>query len=332
MIIKGFCHPPRSADKLAASVMLLSEGRLQLSTAQGHQVLLLETVSISEPLGRLPIRLSFPDGSQFIPDDSLLLEGVLKARERTWLHKVERNLPAIASSLVLMGLLFALFFTHGIPWLTSGVVKALPQQVPMLVGQHVMQTLDDNVLTPTELSMAQQALIKQRFQTMVAQLPPMPVKPQLRFRRWHARPNALALSDGSIVVFDALVALAKTPEQLDSILLHELGHIHYQHVMKSIVRSSLLSASVAVLTGESTGLVDTYSGAGVFFVTQGYSRKAELEADEFAVKSMLDLYGTTEPMQQMLQLFITPNGIANELPEWMNTHPALETRIERLGE
>ncbi|KXI21566.1 hypothetical protein [Photobacterium sanguinicancri] len=51
MIIKGFCHPPRSADKLAASVMLLSEGRLQLSTAQGHQVLLLETVNINEPLG-----------------------------------------------------------------------------------------------------------------------------------------------------------------------------------------------------------------------------------------------------------------------------------------
>ncbi|MGR5128847.1 M48 family metallopeptidase [Photobacterium swingsii] len=332
MIIKGFCHPARSTDKFAASVMLLSEGRLQLSTAQGHQVMPLEVVSISEPLGRLPLRLAFPDGSQFIPDDSLLLECVLKARKRTWLHWVERYLPILASSLVLMGLLFALFFTHGIPWLASGIVKALPQSVPMQVGQHVMQTLDGKVLAPTELNIAQQALINQRFQTMVAQLPPMPVKPKLRFRQWHARPNALALSDGSIVVFDALVALAQTPEQLDSILLHELGHIQHQHVMKSIVRSALFTSLVAVLTGESAGLAESFNRAGFFYVMQGYSRKAELEADEFAVTSMLDLYGTTQPMQQMLQLFITPNGIDNELPEWINTHPALGTRVERLGE
>ncbi|MGF1693015.1 M48 family metallopeptidase [Photobacterium kagoshimensis] len=332
MIIRGFCHPPRSTEKQAASVMLLSEGRLQLSTAQGHHVMPLEVVNISEPLGRLPIRLAFPDGSQFIPYNSLLLEGVLKARKRTWLHWIERYLPIIASGLVLMGLLFALFFTHGLPWLTSGIVKALPQDISVRVGQHVLQTLDEKALAPTELSMVQQALMKQRFQTMVAQLPPMPVKPQLRFRRWHARPNALALSDGSIVVFDALVTLAKTPEQLDSILLHELGHIQHQHVMKSIVRSTLLSTSVALLTDDHAELIDTFNGSGVFFVMQGYSRKAELEADEFAVRSMLDLYGTTEPMQQMLQLFMTPNGLANELPEWINTHPALETRVERLGE
>ncbi|MCW8330377.1 M48 family metallopeptidase [Photobacterium sp. SDRW27] len=331
MIVSGFCHLARSSAKHDASVELLLDGRLRIMTEQGQQELPLAELEISEPLGDLPVKLVFPDGMQFIPHDSRLLESALHYRQSARLHRVERSLPLIVGSLVAMVLLFVVFFTHGIPWLSGVLARGMPTQVSVVVGEHVLSTLDEHLLDPTELSIEQQASINQRFTDMTAQLPQLPVPPKLLFRSWGAGPNAMALSDGSVIVFDALVDLAETPEQLDSILLHELGHVQHQHIMKSLVRSTLLSASVAVLTGESTGLIDTFSGAGVFLATQGYSRSAEQEADAYAASQMKRLYGTVLPMQQMFRLLNTTEG-NGELPEWLSTHPELKSRIEALTE
>lgn len=331
MIVSGFCHPPRSSEKRNASVELLSQGLLRLVTEQEQQELPVAELEISEPLGDLPVRLIFPDGMQFIPHDSRLLESVFHTRQPSRLHRVERNLSTIAGSLVAMVMLFVLFFTHGMPWLTGALVKVMPMQVSVVVGEHVLATLDEHLLESSDLILEQQTSINQRFVEMTAKLPPIPVETKLLFRNWDAGPNAMALSDGSIIVFDALVDLAETPEQLDSILLHELGHIQHQHVMKSLVRSTLLSASVAVLTGESTGLIDTFSGAGVFLASQGYSRSDEQEADAYAAVQMKRFYGTVQPMQQMFES-LKSLGAKGELPEWLNTHPALESRIESLAE
>lgn len=332
MIIHGFCHPPFSSEKRDADVELLPQGRLRLLVDEGEQEQALSNVVVSGPLGGLPIKLTFPGGWQFVPNASKELESYLHSHRRKGsLHRVERNLPAIAGSLVAMLLVLVLFFSHGMPWLTGLLVRVMPDQVAELVGEEVLTSLDGHLLAPSELPAAQQAEIRQRFSEMLGRLPSPPVAPNLLFRRWEAGPNALALSDGSIIVFDSLVALAQTPEQLDSILLHEIGHVHHQHVMKALVRSTLLSAAVAVLTGESTGLIDTFSGVGVFLTTQGYSRSDEQEADTYAALQMVRLYGTVAPMLQMFEaLHALEEGGA--LPEWLSTHPELEARIETIAQ
>lgn len=60
------------------------------------------------------------------------------------------------------------------------------------------------------------------------------------FRSWPHGPNAFALSDGTVIVLDSLVEMATTPAELDSILLHEVGHVYHQHVMESVVQSALI--------------------------------------------------------------------------------------------
>ncbi|WP_084419173.1 M48 family metallopeptidase [Photobacterium sp. J15] len=332
MIIRGICHPPYSSAKLDAELEVLPEGLLKVITEQGVYEQLMADVEISEPLGNLPLKLTFSDGRQFIPHDSGALKAVFRSRQRLgWLHRIERNFPAVIGSLVAMALVCVLFFTHGMPWLTGALVTVMPDKVSEVVGEHVLTSLDEHLFELSELSPERQAVIRARFTSMTEQLPPTPIAPKLVFRRWELGPNALALSDGSIIVFDSLVDLAQTQEQLDSILLHELGHIEHQHVMKSLVRSALLSAAVAVLTGESTGLIDTLSGAGVFLATQGYSRSDEQEADQYAANYMKQLYGSVEPMQQMFGLFKSLDEIG-EQPEWLSTHPELDARIEALAQ
>lgn len=327
MIVSGICYPPRSSNRQTASLAFLPQGRIRLESKQGQHECLLSELTISEPLGSVPRKVTFPDGTQFIADDQRMLEGGLRPGKGRWLNRVEQNIPMIAASLAAIVVVCVLLLSHGVPWLTGSLVRVMPDQVSQAVGEHVLATLDDHLLEPTALSRNQQVSITTRFEQAAIALPSLSVQPRLVFRRWGNGPNAMALSDGTVIVFDSLVGLAETPEQLDSVILHELGHIHHQHVMKSLVRSTLLSAAVAVMTGESTGLIDVFSGVGVFLVTQGYSRDAEEEADQFAAEQMLRLHGSVVPMQQMYELLKAAVG-ESEMPGWLSTHPKLEDRIK----
>lgn len=153
---------------------------------------------------------------------------------------------------------------------------------------------------------------------------------RLLFRSSELGANAFALSHSTIIILDDLVALTETQRQLDGILLHELGHLEYQHGMKAIVRSSLLSLSVALLTGESSGVIDNLAGIGVFVANNGQSQQAEREADRYASDSMWQIHGTNKPMIEMFELLQGSSDHVTELPAWFSTHPELTKRINAL--
>lgn len=328
---RGFCHPPNSASKLDAELTLLPQQQIRLSSEAGSQEWPLSRVDLTPSLGQLPLTLTFPDGHQFIPQDSPALEAALKgARRGTRLHWLERHWLATGGSLLAVALLVVLMFSHGLPGLSRALVHLLPEAVAVHVGVQTLATLDEHLLQPSALSEARQRELQQQFAGLVAQVPPTPVSPRLLLRRWEAGPNALALSDGTIVVMDSLVALAETPAQLNSILLHEVGHLEHQHVMTSLVRSALISTVVALLTGESTGLADNLLGGGVFILTQGYSRSDETQADTYAMRQMQRVYGSVWPMQQMFErLEAATKGEGG--PEWLSTHPGMQQRLEAIA-
>ena len=93
-----------------------------------------------------------------------------------------------------------------------------------------------------------------------------------------------------------------------------------------MVHSSILSVGVALLTGESSGIVDNLAGVGVFFLSNGHSRQAESEADRFAIQAMVKVYGSSEPMAEMFELFQQQDSL--DVPEWLNSHPDFEQRIQ----
>ena len=71
------------------------------------------------------------------------------------------------------------------------------------------------------------------------------------------------------------------------------------------------------------------TSTGVFVASSGYSRDAEREADQFAAEQMRKNYGTTEPMAAMFNRFMEHYG-DSDLPEWLQSHPELEQRIQAL--
>ena len=331
-MISGVAHPPRSSERCEAILDISHPDKLLLSVDGDGFIVsaYFERVEIMRGVGSAPTKLKFPDGWQFISEESDELDAYLRDRgKHNFLGKLEKNITAILVSSVVLVLLTISMFTHGIPWLTHQIVTSLPDSVPRLVENQVLESLDEQFFESSTLSEERQRHIRQRFER---QLQKMSIEGdvQLVFRSSELGANAFALSAGTIIVLDDLVRLTKTEEQLDSILLHELGHVQHQHVMKVLVRSSLLSVTVAALTGESSGIIDNLTGLGVFVANNGQSQDAEREADSFASYSMIELHGSNQAMIEMFELLGKGSDGHAELPTWLSSHPELGERIESL--
>ncbi len=259
MEIAGYCHPPKSAEKVPATLVCMPGGRVQLRYLDKTVNSSVSELDSGPDIGNLPLVLRFPGGESFLPgeEEQKLKCWLVHQKPPGLVGRLERNWKGIFASTVLTVFVVVLFFTYGIPAITNGIVRVMPAKIPKLVGQEVTASLDEHIFESSELSDDKREAITLRFDALVAQIDPLPFTPKLEFRRWGNGPNAFALSDGTVIVLDSLVKLSGISPRLDAILLHELGHIEHQHVMKSLVRSSLLSAGVAVITGESTGLLDT---------------------------------------------------------------------------
>ncbi|UIP27549.1 M48 family metallopeptidase [Photobacterium sp. TLY01] len=332
MIIKGFCHPPLSSERREAELDCSQTGQVTLRCGEHVIMASVAELQISPPLGALPASIGFADGWQFKAGlDYELAEWVRHntIQPQRWVHRLERNWLAIVASVALVVVLGLSVYRYGIPAASHALTRLLPQAVPVYLGEHVLETLDEHMLSPSQLDAQAQWQIQDRFALLQDNLPPLPFELNIVFRSWPHGPNAFALSDGTVVVLDSLVEMATTPAELDSILLHEVGHVYHQHVMESVVQSALISVAAALIVGDSSGMADMLTSTGVFVASSGYSRDAEREADQFAAEQMLKNYGTTEPMAAMFNRFMEHYG-DSELPEWLQSHPELEQRIQAL--
>ncbi|NGO00168.1 M48 family metallopeptidase [Grimontia sp. S25] len=324
---KGTAFAAGESGKHEAELFVMGETKAILRFDGKTIECRLDEVSRSERIGNLPLQLRFPEGELFIANDEADLPYCFRAKKRGWLTRLESSKTAIISSLAAALLFMVAFFYIGLPGISKGITQLLPDEIPMAVGEHVMSQLDERMFTASDLDTERQQALNERFDELVEMLPPMPVKPKLVFRNWKQGPNAFALSDGTVVLLDPLVNLAKNDAQLESVILHELGHVYHQHVMIGLVRSTLISVSVAVITGESTGVIDLMTGLGVLAATAGYSRADEEESDQFAAKYLSAIYGDASAQAEMFALL----GEAHQtggMSQWLSSHPDTESRIE----
>lgn len=99
-------------------------------------------------------------------------------------------------------------------------------------------------------------------------------------------PNAFALPGGIIYVTSGLLTMAKSDDELASVLGHEIGHAAAKHVVKRIQGAMGLQL-LQVLTA-STGAADARTQAGMDLafasLLLAYSQADELEADRLGTR------------------------------------------------
>ncbi|MDL9999064.1 M48 family metallopeptidase [Variovorax sp. J22P240] len=211
-------------------------------------------------------------------------------RGESWVVRAQQSWRGVAVAFVLLVGAIAAMYQWGLPWVAGGVTAMVPQRVDALIGEQVLESLDQSLLQPGALAPAEQERIRKSFTRMVQTAHAVDAPAwRLEFRRSREQgrqlgPNALALPGGTIVLTDELVALMPgNDDAVLGVLAHEFGHVRKRHAMRQLVQVSAIGFAASVAVGDYGTLI---SSAPVVLASLGYSRDAEREADAESLRLM----------------------------------------------
>ncbi|KAF7764840.1 hypothetical protein PCIT_b0925 [Pseudoalteromonas citrea] len=220
------------------------------------------------------------------------------------------------------------FYTQSIPYLAEKIATAIPEPIYRIVDESSLDALDESEFSGSQLDENKQKEVQTLFLQLIESEQTSQRQFTLALRHWQGQANAMALANGSIIITDAMVNLAADTQELSAILLHEVGHVKHNHVMESIVSSSIVFVGLSVVFGDISALSDIILQGTMTGVSQSYSRQAELEADKYAAQQLTALYGSHEAMTE---IFTKLEKQHQDGPSWLSTHPSFNERIEEIS-
>jgi predicted Zn-dependent protease len=144
-------------------------------------------------------------------------------------------------------------------------------------------------------------------------------------------PNAFALPGGKVGVYTGLFKVAKSDDQLATVLAHEVGHAIARHGAERMSQGMLTQLGAAALgAATSPAYAQLAAQAATLGIILPYSRTQESEADEIGLMLMAEAGYDPREAIKLWQNFEALGG--GRPPEFLSTHPAEGTRIERLKE
>lgn len=147
--------------------------------------------------------------------------------------------------------------------------------------------------------------------------------------------NAFALPGRRIGVHTGLLEIAETPDQLASVLGHEVSHVQAHHGNERMSQQFATQVGLAVAAANTDS--DTPAGRATlaalglglqFGVLLPFSRTHESEADLLGLELMARSGFDPEQSVVLWQNMAEAGG--GQPPEWISTHPSHRTRIEDL--
>ena len=294
-MIKGHWFEEGSAARISA-VLRIDAGRYTVQSDIGESRRgVISSIVISEKLGNVERVLTLEDGSIFVTKDNNGVDQTFKPFIKTnrFIHTIESSLGWVLIALIVTVISAFSFFKWGVPWTGSVIAHALPQKTNELIGANTMEFLDDYLFEKSELDDTQKNTIRNHF---FEQLVPLEntqndINYTLHFRSWQEGdqgiPNALALPSGDIILTDKFVELSRNQDEIDSVLLHEMGHVVHRHTLETIVQTTLVTTAIMLTTGDLSSVADLGVGIGSLLLSTNYSRKNESEADLYAFEKML---------------------------------------------
>jgi Zn-dependent protease with chaperone function len=275
--------------------------------------------------------LHLPGGAQLEAADAAAFDAWRRAHgaRESWVVRAQQHWRATLAALVLLGVVLAVGYRWGVPWLADAVVALVPHEVDRAVGRAAFDSLRPRWLEPSKLPPERQAALRAgATQALDAAVP------RARQRPWtlhfHAGgkalgANAFALPDGSIVITDELIALLEGHDDaVIGVFGHEYGHVQRRHGMRALARFALVSAATSVALGDFSAVI---AGVPALLAQLGYSRDAEREADADAAR-LLAASGRAPAAMAVLfeRLAQRPGGDAG-LPIALASHPLHDERM-----
>ena len=151
--------------------------------------------------------------------------------------------------------------------------------------------------------------------------------------------NAFALPGGQVFITLGLLNRLQTEAQLAGVLSHEVGHVLERHSAQQMAKSQLgqwLIAAVGSAASDSSHASEGYSATMIASVVNQmmqlrYSRKDELQADQWGLRLMEELNYNPRAMIEVMEILKKASGGGQRM-EMFQTHPDPDNRIRHIEE
>jgi predicted Zn-dependent protease len=151
--------------------------------------------------------------------------------------------------------------------------------------------------------------------------------------------NAFAMAGGKVGVFSGLFKIAKTDDELASVIAHEIDHVTAKHVHEKLSRELAVSTvgTVGMLGGMASGvpLITVDALSQVYGLTTGISgfafdRAKEKEADYVGLMYMARAGYDPQAAIRVLENLEAESANDPVQPAFLSTHPTHPERILQL--
>jgi len=303
MTLEGYFYEPGKSHRSLARFNVDGIKYDLIVSEESIKAGVISDLSFSERIGNTPRKVIFKDGSVFETQNNNQIDKVVSKSGNEnlisrLLQVIENKWRWALTSIAFLILLGYFIISVILPWAGRELAYLVPQKVNETIASGAMSVLDEQWFGKSELSEDKQNEIRESFSDLINKLPNNEFNFKLNFRSMNGAANAFSLPDGQIILTDELIRLSENPQQINAILLHEIGHAHHRHVMQQVIRSSTISVAISMATSDLSALEDLIVVLPVFLIKSGYSQDAENEADKY----MLD---------QMIRLQINPIHFAN---------------------
>jgi len=354
-MLEGKWYAEGSAASHAARLFIhnKTDYKLQIENGMLYEGKL-KTLHIGNRLANVERKIILQDGSLFTTRNNDLVDEIFKNKLKTnrFIHMLESKYKWAFMALVVTVFVTFSFFKWGVPWTSKQIAHALPEKTNQIIAASTLDFLDEYIFEKSTIIIDKKEKIRKHFHAKIVPLSNenKEIKYKLHFRSWSdgnlSIPNALALPSGDIILTDKFVELCHSQEEMDAVLLHEMGHVVHRHTLEMVIEGTFVSVAVMMIAGDSNGLADMGIGLGSLLVSSSYSRGHESEADMYAFKHMLTadidpqsfsrimermtLY-MEEEMQSEKEKKEKNTKIAeskDNLLDYLSSHPNTEKRIE----
>lgn len=142
--------------------------------------------------------------------------------------------------------------------------------------------------------------------------------------------NAFALPNGHLIVYSGLIKDTNNPEELASVICHEIAHIERNHVMKKLVKEIGLSVLISMTTKD--GGPEVIKQTAKMLSSTAFDRSLEKEADLQAVDYLVNAKVNPKPFADFLFKLSDNEGDTSKNLTWISTHPDSKERAEYIVE
>lgn len=302
-----------------------------LTAGQASEHYAADRLSVSPRSGKADRFIALPDGGQLQVPDQPFLDSLPQASPFegpvAWLE--ERWGIALSGVAVIACILLAGYF-YGLPAAAERIAARIPVETELALGRQALSWLDEQRwFQPTNLDKTAQQSIRNGFDRLRSELPQKDHY-QLELRASKVMgANAFALPGGTIVITDDMVLAADSPEEVQAVLAHEIGHVELRHTVRSVLQNSAVGVAVAAVTSDAASLSVAIAGLPVLLAQTKYSREFEAAADEYAFKLLKQKGYSPDAFASLMERLAQKHSESQRAFAYLSTHPVTEERVKR---